>query len=497
MFRILVIEDEEIERQALVRLLKERFSHSLEVYHASNGIEGLQNYYKYKPTIVLSDINIPGMNGLKLLAKIKEDNAQTSCIVLTSYNYFEYAHEAIKLGVENFLLKPIQDDTLCNSIQQVLDTIRHKANNDTQASQLVSKMEAMKPILESDCIQGIVENSTSEELKRVFRLLNIIPKDGFAIVLKNVKGIKSVALRYIKEIRELGYYCMKDNYYGYLIIFVLSVKAIDEDERMQMEVNLNRFFRNHKSVGIGTIAKSVDEYHQSFLIAIQQMGNAITLKASTQQVDVNEVFDVKRFCETLVHDFVKLDAATIKEKIDSFYMQIIYYDAHALVQVLKDFQTILICTVNKEFNAKITIDDLDCPITIHETTLYSNVNKQLQMLVENLFFMTRNDISSHTLVRKAVAYISLRYTNTITLSQVASYLDVTPFYLSRLLSTHLHKTFTDLVTELRIEKSKKLLSEDKKIKEIAYALGFKSQNYFTKVFKKVTGITPMEYKQKV
>ena len=81
-----------------------------------------------------------------------------------------------------------------------------------------------------------------------------------------------------------------------------------------------------------------------------------------------------------------------------------------------------------------------------------------------------------------------------TLSDMADALQVSPFYLSKLLNNSLHKTFTELVSERRVEASKELLKSGKRIKEIAYEVGFQGQNYFTKIFKKYTGVTPKMYK---
>ena len=104
--------------------------------------------------------------------------------------------------------------------------------------------------------------------------------------------------------------------------------------------------------------------------------------------------------------------------------------------------------------------------------------------------------NTNQLVRQAVRYIDANYRKQITLSDMADALQVSPFYLSKLLNNSLHKTFTELVSERRVEASKELLKSGKRIKEIAYEVGFQGQNYFTKIFKKYTGVTPKMYKNR-
>ena len=129
---------------------------------------------------------------------------------------------------------------------------------------------------------------------------------------------------------------------------------------------------------------------------------------------------------------------------------------------------------------------------------YCDLLEKINVLLDNLIKLINkfDKKSSNVLVKKALTYISLNYKKNITLNNVASYLGVTPFYISNLLSTHTSKNFTDLVTEYRIEKAKEMLKGNYQIKEIAVELGFRSHNYFSKVFKKVTGLTPKEYKSK-
>ena len=126
MYRILVVEDEEIERKAFVSLLKEHFSQSLIVYNASNGMEALEILKDVDIDILVSDIDLPGINGLETIGFAKKINKDIVSLVITSYNYFEYAQEAIKLDVEDFILKPVSIENMCNIIYQIINKIDKK-----------------------------------------------------------------------------------------------------------------------------------------------------------------------------------------------------------------------------------------------------------------------------------------------------------------------------------------------------------------------------------
>ena len=188
----------------------------------------------------------------------------------------------------------------------------------------------------------------------------------------------------------------------------------------------------------------------------------------------------------------------MQRRINLFYLEVLYTDKASLLKTMHIFNETLITLFNQEFKSKIDLHDQEYLIKLDADNPYRDlldkINDFLDSLVKSIDKV--NNKSSNILVKKALAYISVNYKKTITLNSVAEYLGVTPFYISNLLSTHTSKNFTDLVTEYRIEKAKEMLKGNYQIKEIAFELGFKSHNYFSKVFKKVTGLTPKEYKSK-
>ncbi|MEG1474237.1 MAG: AraC family transcriptional regulator, partial [Longicatena sp.] len=120
--------------------------------------------------------------------------------------------------------------------------------------------------------------------------------------------------------------------------------------------------------------------------------------------------------------------------------------------------------------------------------LKHNLQRLFSCIVEERFKNT------NALVKQAIRYIDSNYRKQITLSDLADSLHVSPYYISKLLNNSCNKTFTELVSERRVEASKKLLQSNEQIKEIAYAVGFQGQNYFTKIFKKYVGVTPKIYR---
>ncbi|MCM0648191.1 response regulator [Clostridium swellfunianum] len=132
MLKMLIVEDEDFERTALKFIVNKYFSDRIEVAgEASNGEQAVQSSLSLKPDIILMDINMPIMDGLKASEKIKENNKDAEIIILTAYNYFEYAKRGITIGVFDYLLKPFSDAEFLDSVNRVIKKINERASINT------------------------------------------------------------------------------------------------------------------------------------------------------------------------------------------------------------------------------------------------------------------------------------------------------------------------------------------------------------------------------
>lgn len=155
MYKILIIEDEQIERETLYKILHDNFTLK-GLYMAKNGKEALDVFEREKPEIVLADINIPGINGLEVIRRIKQQQQDTSFLVLSSYNYFEYAQEAIRLGVSDFILKPYNIEHLKEVVDRLIHQHREKRKEQQQHDELLEKIEKITPVVENECLYAII-----------------------------------------------------------------------------------------------------------------------------------------------------------------------------------------------------------------------------------------------------------------------------------------------------------------------------------------------------
>lgn len=137
MIRIVVVEDETLVKKGLILTTDwQKFGCEV-VGEASNGLEGLEQISEKKPDIVITDVRMPGLDGIGMIRKMKEDGFHPECIVISGYSEFEYARQAVKLGVSDFLIKPIDDEDLEHALEKTCAAVRDK----NRISKIRNKME--------------------------------------------------------------------------------------------------------------------------------------------------------------------------------------------------------------------------------------------------------------------------------------------------------------------------------------------------------------------
>lgn len=484
MTRILVIEDEQIERETLVNILEKGIAH-VELFAAKNGSEALQLYEKKRPSIILADINIPQISGLEVIRRIKEYHDDCEFLILSSYNYFHYAQEAIRLGVEDFILKPYNINDLVNAVTHIIQKQNTKSKEQAARSELMEKLEKYTPIMENECFYSILSNEDELMLKQKLQLLDKHIISGFCVICID----KSTQERIMEDMKKRGYRILHGQLHGEYILFIFFDHPIYPSEEKEVSGYFQTLEEMSGKLRIGSLEKDINMY-ESYRMAKQ---NEMQDFANLQDTTKKEGHDREQLIEQMIQAFDELDEDKVKMLIASYAQLVLSKEKD---QMNEDIQLLM---DNLLIHLKDTYDQIELsaiasnPITsvnFQELMLYLQMNVMSYYQTMSVYRFK----NTNQLVRQALKFIDTNYRRPITLNDMAEALHVSPFYISKLLNTSMKKTFTELISERRVEASKELLKTNKRIKEIAYEVGFQGQNYFTKIFKKYTGVTPKVYK---
>ena len=493
MLKALVVEDEKLEREALTKLIRQEFHEQIEqVVSVTNGSQALEIFRQESFQLVFTDINTPKMTGLEFLRKIKEINLEVRSIIVTGYDYFEYAQEAIRIGVDDFILKPATQKEICERIDQILK----RMHQDSSEAENTSRFHEIQAILQNDLIYSILYQEDSLSIQKYFTILHLYVKSAVCFCLERKEITMKQVDAICKTIQTMYHSCCYGMYFENVVLYVFHDSLLREDDVHQIKMQIQSIIGEYKKIKYGEVKEAVEEYYDSYAEARSQD----ILKKNEDILENSEYYNaVKCLSDDLITaafdghlcimneeaalEFKKLCLGMNKEQLQNMLTLFLQLFSKKLEQYEQMEDSLAILDVVKK-----------------RVTDVSNIQQAYEMIVSIVHeivypIVEKQQAKMNKLILLSYRYIREHYHQPIGLNDLADSLDVTPQYICTLLSQHKKTNFTNILAEYRIAQAKRLLIGDKKIKEVANLVGFQNQNYFAKTFKKITGYTPNEYRQ--
>ena len=486
---LLIAEDEKIERDYLNMMIDKADLPIEHIYLASNGQEAVDIYKEHPCELILMDINMPIKSGLEALKEIRGMKLKDSiCFILTSYDYFSYAKEAIRLHVEDFILKPADIRVIIDNLSKAVDILKSHKNQQLQTSALVEKINHTKPFLLNECAHLILTGQDEVVILQHLKLLNIQFRSGFCVIVNNEDHDQ--LYKAIQDIEDTGLSVLKTEMKHDIILFIIA-----NHEMVDSNVDdILQIFQHHHitKYGIGSIQQDLEQLYSSYTHAIidkQKETKEQVYSESKQEHKIN--FFVSEWLDHLENDEEK----TLKEALKNFAIECMQKEksqSGSGQRFLNDTIHALSEKLLSQYG--VPMDQVEIHID------FQHPHQMIEMEVVYRFY---NILRSAKLMKyqqldhiskKAIDYIKENYKKQISLNDVAEALNVSPSYLSRMLSNNNEKSFVEILNDYRIKEAKKLIRQGIILKEVAFHVGFRSQSYFAKAFKKAVGMSPKEYR---
>ncbi|WP_337098932.1 response regulator [Paenibacillus sp. YIM B09110] len=550
MYRLLIVDDEPI----IVEGLSELFTQSddpLEVYQAFDGLEALAIARKLRIDILLTDIEMPEMNGIELQKEVQRLWPRCKSIFLTGYNEFDYIQSSIRGGAIDYVLKTEGDDSIVASVKKAIRIIAEEVTYEGLIESARSSLKLALPALRKEYLTGLLEGEASSSAARRERFAQFeVPLDPDLPVV--------MAVARIDRWRE-------DAMGGDKVLFAYSINNIFE-EFVALEFDLTHFRGNHERliwllqpkpesgyrqaiVGHSPLRTGADAeaaLHAYLLGMLESVQDACSsyLKLACSFVVSSEPFE----WDALLSKYERLsqlfgrglglgsqmllsddrakesgdEKARSKVKrirmLDQYLMQKerakfeqLFDEIAAAVgepatlaaglplEVFYELSAIFIPHLNR-FEALGAARGHPIPgklFSIHEHRSWKEASDFFRELAELLFERMEggNEQETSEVVEQIHQYVEEQIDGDLSLNRLAEHVYLTPFYLSRLYKQKTGHNISDYITRRRIEIAKRMLGERSlKIHEIGMRIGYDSASYFTRFFKKTTSLTPQEYR---
>ena len=539
MYRIMIADDEGIAVESFTYMIREEFKDTCIIESAKTGRSVIELAERFRPDIALMDIRMPGINGIDAIKEIRKRNPGIIFIVISAYDKFGYAKEALSLGVMDYLNKPVNKDVFLDTLRKAMAKVDGEREKRTRELAILEKMETVTPILENGLVYNLLfQEFSGEDIENFKKLLEINTNYGYMIALVfgdsddggNMTNVVGTSVRIQSQTRDL-----RDIVKSYISGMVGSVMAnkiaifvpyekkdsandADSDDLNELNYNerleiidlirnmvrrlntqLDAVFR----AGVGTVRPlsqqmtSYNEALESLTMTNGSVAHAEDLAVGCEYEDNYPVDSERAIFEGVKKGELE---ATLSAANYFFDWMLETYDNYTDDIKLKTLEFVLraesiaygISGETYRFRSR-----EDYLKFINRVESYDKLRKWfIDKLTDACHDVkSRKENRSNGIIDRAKEYIMTHYQKDISLDDVSREVDISPYYFSKLFKEATGDNFIEYLTNLRIDKAKDLLDNTElSMKEICVQVGYANPNYFSRIFKKNVGVTPTEYK---
>lgn len=490
MIRVMIVEDEPPNMRTIIKFV-ESFNENIKVVAtAINGQKALEVLEEEDIDVIFSDVRMPVMDGLQLAEKLNQERPEIITVIISGFQDFEYARQALRFQVYDYLLKPIEEKT----IHTVLDTIsqelsyRDKNKKKNQIMEMIDetrlehKVQGMKPEYGVFLIcAGAFPMIPNDEM---------VPAEKFWYHIELEKIVSQVMLE------EENSICFKGKSAAERIVVV----EIGAEER------------------IATIVKGLME-------ALEEKSNiAITLAASHKMISLNDIGVVLKALRTKLYRNIRLFQSQIFWLEENQEKNRLPIDTASMIQTIhsalpkgkEQLINSILTVINQLTSAQFTqlqigdffknvigrkydqVYNLDLEVAISNAVDEKALSQELAFVILNINHQEAEEHEKNSnphIVNEIEDYLNNHYQESITTNMLSKRFGFVPSYISKLFRNYKGMSPSEYLMNYRIEKSKQMMLEEPELlcKEVALKVGFSDQHHFSKTFKKQTGMWPTEY----
>lgn len=517
MYKAIIVDDEKLIRMGMRKAIPWSSIGIGEVFVAKSGKEALEIIKENKPEIMITDINMDEMSGLTLIEGVQEIIPDIRVLVLTGYDKFEYARQCIKLKVNDFFLKPIDEEALMEAVKKQVSyleenrTVKQADLNLNRAKAVAEQLNiekflrnlVHKRILNQDEQIKIFSCKYNYDKNQPMQVAIIVPTlyldngraEGNFIAL----SIKNICIGMV-DAQNRGMTFADD--YGRIVIAYFLNKQKGSILEWIQELNeiLNDEYNKKPKVVVGNPVTGVEFLNFSYNDAVnllkfekEEFNDIIQTKNAQRRDNLfREVFaEMKNaMCvnigdsEKVLSIFSRFCQATDSYNLSDSYIRKCCFEMASSVYY------VFICNSGEEADVRLSVL-IKGLLNVKGDEMFDLIRLFLTKLLGG-----KEDQNVHEIVDKAKHYIKEHLADELSVSNLASGLYITPNYFSRLFKKVTGEGCNEYIVRKRIEKAKLLLeTTNLKTYKIAMIVGYRDTNYFSLAVKKNTGMSPTKYRE--
>ena len=543
MLKIFLAEDEVIVRETIKRMIPwEELGFEL-VGEAADGEMALPLLIRQQPDLLITDIKMPFMDGLTLAKLAKKEIPGIKIVILSGYDDFNYAKQAISIGVEDYLLKPITKNALIERLSEIRSRYEHERTQKEYYERFRREMQAYEKNSSRDFFEALVSGSMDmvEAYRRAEKLGMDIVAEAYNILIftmnsaedfsgqrEEYSSLEAESLEMLEDFfaDHASAMLFRSNVFSYGVLLKGQKETIAETTEecvAQIRKILNREEnRREWFLAVGQPVERLSQLQKSYHTASRAFsqrylydGNVLyydemeTLEERGSQVDNNDNAYLKKVDVNALNPAIlqKFLSNGLQEETENFVKDYFYAIGQEPMESLV-FRNYVI--LNVRFSVLSFLKSLGCDSGETDSTdteeLLAESGKNMESAIAYAEKMISQAITirdqnsgnkNRSILKTAVDFIDSHYMDEdISLNTVANVANVSANHFSALFSQNMEQTFIEYLTSLRMNKAKELLRcTGMRSSEIAGEIGYKDAHYFSYLFKKTQGMTPSDYRK--
>ncbi|MFC4388790.1 response regulator [Gracilibacillus marinus] len=492
MLKVMFVDDEPIIREGLCSIINwEDYGYQV-VGIAKNGKEGLERILEYHPDLVFVDIQMPGLNGIDMVKKVKEWKYNTKFVVLSGYSNFTYAQQSIRLGIESYLLKPVDEDELIPLLQSIKSNLLKEKRLSTQLHQyeqlkeqqewieiLHGKRNALYDqnsmsnyfVCSITCEQPIDWENIQLYINKYFHA-NVTPlwMEQFVICVCTFTEIEDVYCT-VEEIKKYFYTLHKISCNIQLIDELVSMDMLSNVFQQLLELQKYSFTFSYNTI----ITPKVCKGRKDTKILTDTFATQLVSAMEFNNIDQISVYmnDIQMYYENNLYKEERLKADWL-----DFVKIVLYKLQHNHPSIPLPSNDQLVDMIYKAVKL--------------EAMLAESNSMMIKFTKEINGFMSNAENS----IEQITKYINQYYFKDLSLKVIAELFNYNSSYLGKKFKAYTGDYFHVYLDKVRLSHAKKLLKQPHiKVYQVSEKVGYSNIDYFYRKFKKYVGISPKEFQK--
>jgi two-component system response regulator YesN len=533
MFKVLLVDDEEEVRSGIRDRIDWHRFNLVVCGEAENGREALEFFDDVIPDIVITDINMPFMDGLELAEKIKDGYPTVKVVILTGFDDFKFAQTAIKHGVSDYILKPVLPSDINDLLEKLNSQLLEEINEKEDVEKLRKYFSESLPVIRENFLMSLILGKSSIDdmdlinesdvaLDGKWFTSAICKIDSESIIdmklsAEEIKFKRFSIFNIINEVLEKhgrgGAFMYDDG-----IVIILPSNSTSKatarnrmiDRLDEMRRSIDRFTDLTVSIGMGRIVQDLSQIRESYLSALTARkyktilsGNKVIFVEDLEP-GIGGFFHLDEKKEDRLVSSIKFgDESSVREAVDCLFGEL---DKQPVsMQEYQLYFTEVVSTLMKLARLfKIELVDIfpEGSGMLMEFDRFNSIDQARDWVFEFSFNLMKSirdqrQDASQILYEKAVDYINENFNDAeLNVQKLSNHLYISPSYMNLIFKKKSGETFLKNLTSVRFEKARELLNDRSiKIAEVAEKVGYPDVSYFSYFFKKKTGISPREYRK--